>query len=97
MGFGTVERMADMDDGWLRDFLTVSDQFITTAQTIPERYDLMIREQEMAMGKPSDSVAQLWGAVAMHARAISEAGHASAVAASQIAAMIRDHFGPDLD
>jgi hypothetical protein len=85
----------ESDDAWLHEFLTITDLFLTTTRAIPERYGLMIREQEMAMGKPGDGVAELWDAVAAHARAISEAGQRAAVAATQIGAMIRDHFGSD--
>lgn len=69
----------------------------TVVRTIPERYQLMIREQELAMGNDHHTVAEHWDAIADHGRAIAEAAGTAAEAASRIAALIRQFGAPPAD
>jgi hypothetical protein len=85
--------MSDSDGQWLNDFLAQTNLFITTASRIPDHYELMIREQELAIGQDGGTMADQWDAVATHARVIVEAGQILATSAARIAAMIRQQFG----
>jgi hypothetical protein len=87
------EVVNDRNEAWLRDFLVQTDRF-TVVRTIPERYQLMIREQELAMGGDHQTVAEHWDAIADHARAIAEAAATAAATANKISALIRQYGAP---
>jgi hypothetical protein len=44
--------------GWRDDFMTQTESFITSVQIIPERYQLMIAQQELAVGGDHQTVSE---------------------------------------